>query len=74
MYQVAAAAFFTLVLTGSLFAIFLTVRAYWNEIRSALAGETPVRHTARPWTKSVRVTVRPRPVAARAAQQKHVAA
>ena len=74
MYQVAAAAFFTLVLMGSLAAIVLTVRSYWNEIRGALVGEVPVRHTARPWAKSVRVTVRPRPIAARATPQKHAAA
>ena len=74
MYQVAAATFFTLVLTGSLLAIVLTVRAYWNEIRAALAGQVPARAPARPWVKSARVTVRPRPIAARAAQPKHAAA
>lgn len=66
MTHIASALFFALVLTGAAAMIHLTVREYWQDILSALRGEVPMRAAARPWTARVRVTARPRPLAARA--------
>ncbi len=74
MSHLASIMFFALVLTGSVFAIALTLREYWAEIIGALKGDVPVRRHLRPWASPrVRATVRPRPVAARAAVRQRAA-
>ena len=74
MYHVASALFFAAVLVGAAAIIHMTLRQYWGDIVAALSGETPVRAAGRPWTKRVKVTVKPRPLAARAAQPRRAAA
>ena len=73
MYHLAIGVFFTLVLAGSGLLFSLTVREYWSEILAALKGEMPRRRTVRPWTKRVRVTVHPRPIAAPAMVRRRAA-
>jgi hypothetical protein len=73
VYHLAIGLFFTLVLAGAGFLFSLTIREYWDEILAALKGEMPRRRTARPWTKKVRVTVRPRPIAAPALARRRAA-
>ena len=74
MSHLASIMFFALVLTGSVFAISLTLREYWAEIIGALTGDVPVRRHSRPWVAPrARATVRPRPVAARVAVQQRAA-
>ena len=65
--------FFVMVMVAAVAVILLTVRQYWNEILAALVGEVPARQTSRPWTGRVRVTARPRPQVARAAQRRAAA-
>ena len=67
------ALFFVAVLVGGAAIIALTVREYWNEIMTALAGAPEARGTNRPWTGRVRVVSRPQPQAARAARQRAAA-
>jgi hypothetical protein len=71
--QIAAIAFFATVLIGVAAILFLTVKDSLGEIKAALRGEMPVRDTARPWVRSVRVSARPRPVQARAVPQRRAA-
>jgi hypothetical protein len=68
--QIAAALFFVLALTGAAAILYLTVREHWAEMLAALTGQTPARRAARPWVRSARAQVRPRPVQARAQQQR----
>lgn len=70
MYHLAAGFFFTIILAASLSALAYMVRQYWQEIAAALTGDMPRRRTARPWTRQVRVTVRPRPVLATAPRRR----
>ena len=73
MYHLATGLFFTIILAGSLFAIVFALRQSWDEVVAALRGEMPRRRVARPWTKRVRVTVRPRPVQATAMPRRRAA-
>lgn len=58
---------------GAAAVMVLTMRQYWNEILAALVGDIPAREASRPWAGRVRVTARPRPQAARAAQRRAAA-
>ncbi len=75
MSHLASIMFFALVLTGSVFAISLTLREYWAEIIGALKGDVPVRRHLRPWASPrMRASARPRPaVAARVVVQQRAA-
>ena len=61
MGQIAAIAFFAAVLVGIAAILFLTIKDNMSEILAALRGEMPTRAGARPWVRSVRASVRPRP-------------
>ena len=65
LYHLATGFFFALLLAGALGMLSLTLRQYWSEILAALEGEMPRRRTARPWTRAIRVMVRPLPAPAR---------
>jgi hypothetical protein len=61
--HLASALFFTLVLAGSIAAMYLMVKGYWAEIVAALKGEMPTRIVHRPWSGTrVRQPDRARPV------------
>lgn len=61
MGQIASALFFMFALLGAGAILFLTIRDHLAEIMAALRGEVPARAVSRPWVRSVRATVRPRP-------------
>ena len=73
MGQVASVLFFLLALVGAASIIALTIHEHWAEMLATLRGEMPVRNATRPWVRSVRAQVRPRPVQQRAAQPQRVA-
>ncbi len=73
MGHIAAALFFAFALIAAASILYLTVREHWAEMIAALRGEAPARTTARPWMRSVRAQVRPRPVSARAQPQQRAA-
>ena len=74
MTHIAAALFFAFALVGAGALLQLTVREYWSEIVAALTGEAPSRRYSRLAARRVRVTVYPRPIAARAVTQRRAAA
>lgn len=67
--QIAVASFFVLALIGAFSILFLTVKDHLAEIVAALRGELPARAVSRPWVRSVRSSVRPRPVVRAAARR-----
>ena len=73
MYHLATALFFLLALAGAGLLLWTVVRDYWDEILAALKGEMPRRRTVRPWTRQVRVTVRPSPARAVAMPRRRAA-
>lgn len=62
MGQIASALFFVFALVGAAAILYLTVRNHLAEIVAALRGDVPARAVSRPWVRSVRANVRPRPV------------
>ena len=73
MGQVASVLFFLLALAGAASILLLTVKDHWAEIVGALRGEMPARRVTRPWVRSVRAQVRPRPVVTRVQPQRRAA-
>jgi hypothetical protein len=71
--SIASALFFVLALVAAASILLLTVRDHWAEMRAALRGEMPVRRSSRPWVRSVRTQVRPRPTPVRARQPQRAA-